>query len=250
MRGQLRTETADLAGATRDLELAFERARTLGEIETLGWTHEMRSYLARWHADTDTARAHAEEAVRIAERTGSAFSQTSAYGTLALAHRLVGAWHEARESFTHVLQLIHTRASFRHWEAATLAHLGETEVMLGAHDEGVGRVRRGLALAIARGARFVELIATVTLVRALLATEVADAVPEILHLLEHADALFETTGADSWVPLVAMERLRVARITGDEARAAHALACARESFAAIGAHVLARDAGEHVLPYV
>jgi len=86
MRGELRTASGDLAGAERDLDLALERARVLGETETLGWAHEMRSELARWLGDTDGALAHARQAVQIAERMGSAFSQTSSYGTLALAH--------------------------------------------------------------------------------------------------------------------------------------------------------------------
>ena len=250
MRGQLLTETGDLADAERDLDLALANARALGEIETLGWAHEMRSYLARWHADTAAARAHAEEAVRIAERTGSAFSQTSAWGTMALAQRLVGEWGAARTSFAHVLDIIRARGSFRHWEAVTHAYLGETEVMLGAHDEGIARVRHGLGLAVSRGARFVELIATVALVRALLASGAADAADEASRLLARADELVEHTGARSWVPLVAMQRARVARSGGDDAGARHAIASARAAFTAIGAHVLARDAGEHVLPYV
>ncbi|MFN8600090.1 MAG: AAA family ATPase [Candidatus Binatia bacterium] len=250
MRGQLLTETGDLAGAERDLDLALERARKLDEIETLGWTHEMRSYLARWHADAAGARTHAEEAVRISERTGSAFSQTSAYGTLALAHRLVGEWQDARRNFAHVLDIIGARGSFRHWEAVTLAYLGETEVMLGAHDDGLARVRRGLDLAVSRGAHFIELICTVALVRALLATRADDAVREASRLLLRADELATRTGAGSWVPLVAMERARIARLAGDDDAAANFTARAREAFAAIGAHVLARGAGEHVLPYV
>ena len=52
------------------------------------------------------------------------------------------------------------------------------------------------------------------------------------------------------VPLVAMQRARVARLTGDDAAALRFVARARESLAKIGAHVLAREAGEHVLPYV
>ena len=250
MRGQLLTETGELAQAECDLDVALERARALGEIETLGWTHEMRSYLARWHADAGGARAHAEEAVRISERTGSAFSQTSAYGTLALAHRLVGAWREAQASFEHVLGIIRARGSFRHWEAVTLAYLGEVEVMRGERDGGLARVRQGLDLAVTRGARFIELIASVALVRALLEAHGPQAVPEVSRLLARADELVDATGAGSWVPLVAMERARSARLAGDETEAARAVARAREAFAAIGAHVLARDAGEHVLPYV
>lgn len=250
IRGQLRTESGDLAGAERDLDVALERARTLGEVETLGWAHEMRSYLARWHADAAGAYAHAEEAVRISERTGSAFSQTSAYGTLALAHRLVGAWAEARATLEHVLEIIRVRGSFRHWEAITLANLGEAEVMLGAHEAGIARVRQGLWLATSRGARFIELVATMVLVRAVLAAGAADAVHEASHLLARVEELVELTGAGSWVPLVAMERARIAHLEGDRAAAGRFVARARATFAAIGAHVLARDAGEHVLPSV
>lgn len=250
MRGQLRTETGDLPGARLDLEEALERARALGEIETLGWAHEMRSYLARWHADAGGALAHAEEAVRIAERTGSAFSQTSAYGTLALAHRLVGRWDEARSSFSRVLEIMYARGSFRHWEAVTLAYLGETEVMLGAHDDGLARVRRGLELATSRDARFIELVASIALVRALLTARGGDALAEVSTLLARAGELVDTTGAGSWVPLVAMEEARLARLRGAGAEAARALARARASFDAIGAHALARATGERVLPYV
>lgn len=250
MRGQLRTETGELPGAQSDLGEALERARVLGELETLGWTHEMQSYLARWHGDDRGALAHADEAVRIAERTGSAFSQTSAYGTRALAHRLVGRWDEARASFARVLELMRVRGSFRHWEAVTLSYLGETEVMLGTHDAGLARVRRGLELATVRGARFVELVASVVLVRALVAARGADALPEAAPLLARATELIDATGAASWVSLVAMEEHRLARLAGDEAAAARMLARAREAFAAIGAYALARAAGERDLPYV
>ena len=73
---------------------------------------------------------------------------------------------------------------------------------------------------------------------------------EAKRLLLRADELVTRTGADSWVPLVAMERARLARVAGDDAAAARFITSARGAFAAIGAHVLARDAGEHVLPYV
>ena len=242
MRGQLLTETGDLAGAARDLEVAHERARALGEMEILGWSHEMSSYLARWLGDPDGALAHGRQSVQIAERMGSAFSQTSAYGTLAIAQSMAGQWAEAAEGFQHVLDIIHARRSFRHWEAVTLAQLGEVEAMAGEHERGVTRVRAGLAMARSRRALFVELIAVRALVRALLEAHGVAARAEVEQLLVRAAELVDMTGAASWAPLVDVEHARLARLAGDEDAARHAFARARSGFAAIGADALAREA--------
>jgi len=250
MRGQLGTETGDLAGATADLDLAIERSRALGETEILGWSHEMRSYLARWLGDPEGALAHGRQAVQVAERTGSAFSQTSAYGTLALAQRMVGRWEEAAAGFRHVLELIRSRRSFRHWEAATLAQLGEVEAVLGDHERGLAHVHEGLRLATERRALFVELIARLELARALLVARGVAARDEIESLLARSAELVEVTGAASWSPLVDVEHAQLARLAGDEATALRALARAQRGFAAIGATLLAREAAAGIAPCV
>ncbi len=158
-----------LPAPERNLDRVFERARALGEIETprLG----TRDALVLRRASMPTLTAHARmrrTRCGIAERTGSAFSQMSAYGTLALAHRLVGSWREARASFC-------ARAG-HHPHARQLPALGGGDARAPRRDRGhARRARRGhrprtsrARLGIARVVRFVELIATVTLVRALL----------------------------------------------------------------------------------
>jgi len=250
MRGQLLTETGDLAGAMTDIELALERSRALGETEILGWSHEMRSYLARWFGDADGALSHAAQAVQVAERMGSAFSQTSAYGTLALAHRMLGRWDEAATSFRHVLDIIRSRRSFRHWEAVTLAQLGEVEALLGEHALGIGHVHEGLALAVERGTLLIELIARVDLARALLAARGVAADAEIHALLARSAELVEVTGAVSWSPLIDVEHARLARLAGDEAAVRRAFGRARSAFVAIGAAALARQVEAGIAPSV
>jgi adenylate cyclase len=131
MRGGIRIETGDLHGAERDLGQALGEARRLGEVEIVGWCHEMIGYHARWLGDLDGSLAHARQAVEIAERMGSAFSQASAYGTLGLAHRYRGEWSEARSALEHALEVIRERRTFLHWEAASLSQLAEVDAAEG-----------------------------------------------------------------------------------------------------------------------
>jgi tetratricopeptide (TPR) repeat protein len=248
MRGELRTGTGDLPGAERDLELALARARQLGENETLGWAHEMRSDLSRWLADPEGALAHARQAVQIAERLGSAFSQTSSYGTLALAHRLRGEWTEAADACAHVLDIIRTRRSFWHWEAVTLAQLADVQAMRGDTAVALDGARTALALARRRRTRFVELIASLTVVRVLALDQGAAACGAGSAMLAYAETLVQDTGAASWAPLVHCERARLARLGGDEDAYRRELDVARAGFLAIGAAALAQAAADGIVP--
>ena len=242
MRGELRTATGDLAGAERDLDLALERARSLGEIETLGWSHEMRSDLARWLGDGDGALAHARQGVQIAERMGSAFSQTSSYGTLAQAHQQRAEWAEAEAAFAHVLEIIRTRRSFLHWEAGAVAQLAEIQAVRGEHALALEGARRGVALARRRRTLFIELIASRALVRVLLTIQGGAGRDEILQVLARADELVELTGAVSWTPLLHVERALLARLLDDDTTCRREFEHARAGFLAIGATVRAREA--------
>ena len=244
MRGGVRIEAGDLPGAERDLAQALEDARRLGEVEIVGWTHEMIGYLARWLGDADGSLAHARQAVEIAERMGSAFSQASAYGTLGLAHRFRGEWPDAAIALEHALEVIRKRRTFLHWEAASLSQLAEVDAALGRRELARARADEAVELARRRGTRFIELLARLSRARVVRETEGLSARAEVLRDLARVEALVAETGAASWLPLVHVERAELARLAEDEVARARELELARRGFVAIGASVLTRGLDE------
>ncbi|MEW6269219.1 MAG: AAA family ATPase [Thermodesulfobacteriota bacterium] len=239
-RGGIRVETGDLRGAAADLEQSIERARSLHENEILGWSLEMRAKLAHWSLDHDGALAYARQAVQIAERLGSAFSQASAWGRLGYALLARGQPGEAADALQHAIEVIRTRRTFLHWEAGSLAQLAEVYAAQGRHDEAQATARDAVELAVRRGTAFIEVIALLSRARVLLAAGRVD-YGEVGALLDRASDGIRRTGAESWAPLVEVERARLARLRGDEPAWRSALERAGTGFAAIGADELARE---------
>ena len=88
----------ELEEARRLLEQARKLAREQGDIETVGFCHTLSAWHAYFQGDPETALGHAQEAIQIAERTGSAYSRAWSWFWLGLAERMRGEWQRAIEA--------------------------------------------------------------------------------------------------------------------------------------------------------
>jgi class 3 adenylate cyclase/tetratricopeptide (TPR) repeat protein len=245
-RGGIRAEAGDLRGAAADLEQSIERALSLGENEILGWALEMRSKLAHWRCDAEAALADARQAVQIAERLGSAFSRASAWGRLGYALFVGGELGEAAGALERAIAVIRTHRTFLHWEAGSLAQLAEVRAAQGQHGEAQACARQAVELAVQRGTAFIEVMSLVSLSRVLVLARSVDGHDEAWALLARAEDGIRRTGAESWTPLVELERARLSRLAGDATAWRRSLERARDGFAAIGAGELARSAASEL----
>jgi hypothetical protein len=105
---------------------------------------------------------------------------------------------------------------------------GDPRRALEVADEAVSTARR-------HGTAEFELRSHLARARALSRGAGADAKAEIAKSLIAAEALLETTGAESWRPFIHEERARLAHLTGDEAAREQELREAQRLFLEIGA---------------
>jgi class 3 adenylate cyclase/tetratricopeptide (TPR) repeat protein len=202
---------------SRDLiERGMKVAREHGDIETVGWGHMWRVWLAFFAGDPDTALAQAQQALEIAERIGDSFSRTWAWFFLGFAERMQGRWQEAIEALERSLTMARERRTAVEGDGWRLLMLGESYLGLGEADRAVELVREGLEAFRASGQPASEAFACVALARVLLGTAGPSASSDIEAALARALELVRDTESRSLEPMVHLELAELARQNGDE----------------------------------
>jgi class 3 adenylate cyclase/tetratricopeptide (TPR) repeat protein len=234
-RGELLTNIGHLSDARAELERALALARELDEQEISSLAHGFFAYFARCYGDPEIARAHVPEALRIAERIGSALSCSFAYRGLASLHFMDGKWSEAAMTFEKTLEIARSSRTVLWAQPYTMADLAEAYWKLGRSSDAVDTATRALAEAKRLRSKGCENHAELTLARILLGTEGAAAADAAETLIDEAAAQMRLMGLRAYFPHVALAKAEVARLRGDAgARMAH-LADAEQLFADIGA---------------
>ncbi|HUE38416.1 MAG TPA: tetratricopeptide repeat protein, partial [Candidatus Binatia bacterium] len=192
-------------------------------------------YFARCYGDPEIARPHAPEALRIAERIGSALSRSFAYRGLAALHFMDGNWSEAAATFEKTLEIANTSRTVLWAQPYTMSDLAEAYLKLGRGRDALDMASRALAEAQRLRSKGCENHAQLTLARVLLGTEGVAAADTAAGLLDEAVAEMHRMGLVVYLPHVSLARAEVARLRGDEAGRIASLREAERLFDAIGA---------------
>ncbi len=217
------------------LERGMKLAGEQGDLETRGWGHMWSTWHAFWSGEPETALAHAQQALEIAERIGDSFSRTWAWFFLGFAEGMSGRWKQAIEAVERSLAMARERRTAVEGDAWRLATLANSYLGLGESEHALELVHEALELSRRRGQPSIEAFASVVLARILLASAGTSASGEIEEALgralEHAGEL----GARSMEPMVHAELAELARQSGDRERRLRELREAHRMFTEIGA---------------
>jgi class 3 adenylate cyclase/tetratricopeptide (TPR) repeat protein len=225
----------ELEEARRLLEQARKLAREQGDIETVGFCHTLSAWQAYFRGEPEAALGHAQQAIEIAERTGSAYSRAWAWFWLGLAERMRGEWQRAIEALERSTAVARERRTAVEGDAIRLAVLGESYLGLGDAERARALVEEGLEIARANRDPVTELHLSLLLARVLLGSAGSTAREQIAAALARALALARDTGAKGFEPMVHVELAELARQGGDEEGREGELREAHRLFTEIGA---------------
>jgi class 3 adenylate cyclase/tetratricopeptide (TPR) repeat protein len=234
-KGAILAELGELEQARRQIEQGRKIAGEQGDIEVVGWGHTFSTYLAYFVGEPEAALGHAQQALEIAERTGSSFSRAWAWFWLGLAERMRDEWPQAIEALERSAAIAregHTAVEGKAWR---LAVLGEAYLGLGDPERARALVEEGVELAHAQGHVPSESYGRLALARVLLGSAGPAAREQIEAALARALELGRYTGSKAFQPLVHVELAELARQSGDQERHERELREAHRLFTEIGA---------------
>ncbi|HMA27350.1 MAG TPA: adenylate/guanylate cyclase domain-containing protein [Solirubrobacterales bacterium] len=243
VRGELTVQKAH-EEIERALALALEHA----DVESAGWAHGTQVWLCWFEGDGETALEHANRGVEIAERTGGSFQGGTAYGYRGLAQVVRGEWDEAIAALERSLEILREARAGLLWEPWQLAWLGEAYLGAGQSDRARESAKHAVDLVLEQGARYLELMPQLALVRVLIGTEGTGARSEIEAALARVSELIEEIGARGYEPFLHEQRARLAELSGDTERREHELREAQRLFEAIGATSRAASLAAELAP--
>jgi adenylate cyclase len=215
-KGLLLLTLGEFEEAGRLIEQGRKLAREHGDIETVGWSHQMSATLAYFAGEPETALGHAQQALEIAERNGGSFSRAWSWALVGQAERMRGEWQRAIEALERSLEISRERRAAAEADAFRLPELGEAYLGLGDVERARALVEQGLEIAHANGHRANEIQANLALARVLLGSAGLAARQEIEAALARALELVRDTEAKASEPLVHVELAELARQCGDE----------------------------------
>jgi tetratricopeptide (TPR) repeat protein len=234
-KGGFLISLGELDEAERSIEHGRSIARGQGDIETVGFCHQWSTLLAYYRGDPEAALVHAQQALEIAERTGSAFSRTWSWSFLGWAHSARGEWQQAIAAIERAMAIAKERRTAAEGTGLRLMMLGESYFGLGDAERALALVKEGLAVADAQGAFFNQIYGNRALARILLASAGPAAHVEIEEALARALELVRQTGARADEPLLRVELAELARQSGDHEAHGRELREAHRLFTEIGA---------------
>jgi class 3 adenylate cyclase/tetratricopeptide (TPR) repeat protein len=226
------------------LQLARER----GDTDNLGWG-KVGAVFDRFHAgEVAGAKAHAQEALELAEKHGAAHMLSSGFQVLGLAQLLNQEWDEAIESFERSLEIARSHRTALENESSVLAKLAEA--CLGAGQSERARCTADEAIRVAQAGGFLafEIEAQLAIARTLLAGEGTAARSAIEQALSRGLELVKETGASGLEPPLVEVRARLCRRLGDERAYRRDLRGAQRLYVEIGATGHARRIAEELVP--
>jgi tetratricopeptide (TPR) repeat protein len=236
-------------GEARELiERGARIAREQDDIETLGWSHMWRTWLAYFAGEGDSMLGHAQQALEIAERIGDSFSRTWSWYWLGFAQKERGEFEQAVESLERSRTISKERRTAVEAEPFRLSVLGESYAGLGDATRGRRLIEQGIELARRNGQPLGEVLAIAALARVLRSSLGAAARAEVEPALARGLELAESSGSKSMEPLLRLELGELAGLAGDEERRQRELGAAHRLFTEIGAPARAEALAAELAP--
>jgi class 3 adenylate cyclase/DNA-binding IscR family transcriptional regulator len=232
------------------MEHALRLAKASEIPENLGWANGNVATLSIYTGETSYAELGdalmcVQDAVRIAEETGSAFSRVVAYTSLCGFHAAFGQWEEAERAASAVLDLSRERQVGLEFESQNLASLSHAVLGRGDPTRARSVAEQAIALGTERGQK-VLVLQYVALALALCGEQGPRARAAVDKVLQAASASVAETGARGLEPRIPEARAELARVCGDEAARQHHLREALRMYQAIGATGHARRLADDV----
>jgi class 3 adenylate cyclase/tetratricopeptide (TPR) repeat protein len=234
-KGGILIELGELELAQGLVEQGRNLAREHDDIEAVGFSHNWSALHAFFLGEPEAVLGHSQQALEIAERTGSSFSRAWAWFLLGFAERWRGEWRPAIEAIERSLAIATEGRTAHERDAWRLALLGESYLGLGDLQRARELVAEALEIARARGHRPDEIHASLALGRVLLGSADPAARADIEAALARALELARETGGKAFEPLVHVELAELARQSGDEEGRQRELREAHRLFTEIGA---------------
>jgi hypothetical protein len=231
-KGTLTATVGDIEAGRALAEEGRGIAGESGDIEVVGLSHLMSTYIEYFAGESEAALRHARAGVEIIDQTGGTYFLAYAWYVLGLAESLRGEWQGTIDALERTRAFIDDGCAAIELQAV-LALLGEAYMHVG--DPGRARTTIDEAIDEARtgGNVFGETLGTLSLASFLIATGAS--ADETDEALERVSELAAETGAVIFDPRVELLRADLAERRGDEAARERALRNARRLFAQIGA---------------
>jgi tetratricopeptide (TPR) repeat protein len=217
------------------IEEGIKLARAQGDIEVVGWGHMWRTFFAWLSGEPESAVGDARQALEIAERIGDSFSRAMAWFFLGIAEQLRGEWQEAIEAIERSQTIARERRTSAENDPWRLIRLGDSHLALRDPERARALIETGIEMARARGQAGLELSASISLARVLLAADRPTVRDQVEATLARALELARQTDAKSFAPMIHAELAQLALQTGDAQRGERELREAHRLFTEIGA---------------
>jgi class 3 adenylate cyclase/tetratricopeptide (TPR) repeat protein len=234
LRALVEVQLGSVVRAHAILEEGQRVARERGLIESEGWATVFSGWLEWFDGDTQRALPRCRRALEIAERTGSPFSTIWALSSLGSVLAHAGS-PDSLEPAERGVALARERGTALEGEAAHLCALAEACIATGDP----GRARRvaeeAIEVARRRGTRRYEIIALLTLARALRAGGDAAVGVRAGEALAQMESVADAIRAPNWHHLAELERAELAALAGDDDARLRYLRSALAGFEAIEA---------------
>jgi adenylate cyclase len=226
-------------GASR-IEHAAELAREHDEVEALGYTYSLHSWISWISGECEGVVERQSECVEIAERLGNVWSRTIAWASLARAHLLCGHPTDAFTAAEHGLEIARERGIGLASEATMLAVQSEARLGRGEVELAITLGEQGIEAGMRHRTPVFEWLAELAFARACLAAG-AKQRGTIEAALARAQQIVDHTGATSLTPFIHVQLAELARVTGDLQGREGELREAERLFTAIGAPLRAGE---------
>jgi tetratricopeptide (TPR) repeat protein len=234
-KGGYMTPLGELDQAAELLERGMEICREHDDIESVSWGHQW-SFWRGYHAgEPGDALMHAQQAVELSDRLGSAFSRIWSWAFYGAAQMMQGHWSDATEALERALEMsqelqtgIDTYCWIRLWLAET--HLGRGDV-----PQAIELARDGLRRSQDQGQAYAGAFGRVILSRGLLASSQSEVAEEVEAQLAAANEQAEKMEVRGLEPHIHVELAGLAALRGDEAAEQDELRRAHDLFSSIGA---------------
>jgi tetratricopeptide (TPR) repeat protein len=213
-----------------------ELAASVGDMETVGFSHMWEVWFEFFAGDAVRALEHGEQALAIANRIGDARSQSVSSWLLGWARLMNDDFAGAIEAVEHSLAIARERRVAVDSDAMSLALLAQAHAGAGEGERARQLVARALVVAEAQGHRLNEAFASLARAKVLLRSRSTAAFADVEAALARVSHYAESSGARAFLPLIHLERADLARCRGDETARTRELGEARRLFEALGAN--------------
>jgi class 3 adenylate cyclase/tetratricopeptide (TPR) repeat protein len=158
--------------------------------------------------DAAMATEHAGRVAEMAKRQGSPYLRAYSFACSGTAHSIAGNYEVAIQAFTAGVNFVREARVAMEIETEMMATMADCQLRSGAFGTAIEAAQEADTIAQSRSARLAQCRASITLARALVATNEIDAHNQATELLDRAEELIRVSGANIYTRLLEEARGR------------------------------------------